>query len=79
MHGPENIIFKAAFGDEVKNARLSVYWGTTWYLFLDDFLHALVTKRDGTWLITDQANRGLYTSTDADVLGEIIELQWGNL
>lgn len=68
----EEYKFKAQFGDEVFNARVSVHWTDTYYVFLNKYLQGVLMKRGDSWTFAPSTNQDC-NSDDILVLAEIIE------
>ena len=64
--------FKAQFVDEVFDARVSVHWVDTYYLFLNKYLHGIIMKRGNSWIFAPSSDQD-YNSDDILILAEIVE------
>jgi len=70
----KDVSFASYHGNEIKRARIELYWTDTYYLFENDYLISIITLRNGVWAMTDQSINGdkLLTSADLDVLSQLI-------
>ena len=68
----QEYIFKAQFVDEVFDARVSVHWVDTYYLFLNKYLQGVIMKRGNSWSFTPSSKQD-YNSDDILMLAEIVE------
>ncbi|GGH02864.1 hypothetical protein [Pedobacter zeae] len=70
----KDIIFNAPFGAHERAIRISFYWTDTYYLYIDDFLTAIISNRGNAWFMTDQRDE-LFTATDLGLISALIESQ----
>ncbi|WP_316831826.1 hypothetical protein [Pedobacter aquatilis] len=68
----EEFKFKAQFGSAIIDAKISVYWTDTYYLFLDNALTGILSYRNNCWSFAASGNQD-YNSDDLLVLAEIIQ------
>jgi len=53
----------------VFDAKISIHWVDTYYLFLNNYLQGVLAKREGSWRLAPNKNQD-YNSDDILILAE---------